>query len=257
MNLLREIETRAWLLAVESETQVKSEGEFTLSGREPASGKGSSIIDRTASIITKMDNHINSVRIKSGERNDTKESNQSHLKTTQMSDSSSSAAIFGGAKVKRRAKGFVPSRKSLADPMDRSNEPETSSISFNIKEDSQIPDENLKIEANFSKWEERVGPAELERAVLSLLEFGQIAASRQLQHKLSPGCIPSEFKLVDAALKLAAIATPNNKVSILVLDGELRSVMQSYHLFPNQHVIDALQVVSWFYLLFFFWSSPR
>ncbi|XP_009595340.1 uncharacterized protein [Nicotiana tomentosiformis] len=243
LNLLREIETRAWLLAVESETQVKSEGEFTLSSREPASGKGSSIIDRTASIITKMDNHINSVRIKSGERNDTKESNQSHLKTTQMSDSSSSAAIFGGAKVKRRAKGFVPSRKSLADPMDRSNEPETSSISFNIKEDSQIPDENLKIEATFSKWEERVRPAELERAVLSLLEFGQIAASRQLQHKLSPGCIPSEFKLVDAALKLAAIATPNNKVSILVLDGELRSVMQSYHLFPNQHVFDALQVL--------------
>ncbi|XP_075084415.1 uncharacterized protein LOC107760795 [Nicotiana tabacum] len=243
LNLLREIETRAWLLAVESETQVKSEGEFTLSSREPASGKGSSIIDRTASIITKMDNHTNSVRIKSGERNDTKESNQSHLKTTQMSDSSSSAAIFGGAKVKRRAKGFVPSRKSLADPMDRSNEPETSSISFNIKEDSQIPDENLKIEATFSKWEERVRPAELERAVLSLLEFGQIAASRQLQHKLSPGCIPSEFKLVDAALKLAAIATPNNKVSILVLDGELRSVMQSYHLFPNQHVFDALQVL--------------
>ncbi|XP_075081105.1 uncharacterized protein LOC107825144 isoform X2 [Nicotiana tabacum] len=243
LNLLREIETRAWLLAVESETQVKSEGEFTLSGREPASGKGSSIIDRTASIITKMDNHINSVRIKSGERNDTKESNQSHLKTTQMSDSSSSVAILGGAKVKRRAKGFVPSRKSLADPVDRSNGPETSSINFNLKEDSQIPDENLKIEANFSKWEERVGPAELERAVLSLLEFGQIAASRQLQHKLSPGCIPFEFKLVDAALKLAAIATPNNKVSILVLDGELRSIMQSYHLFPNQHVIDALQVL--------------
>ncbi|XP_015160891.1 uncharacterized protein [Solanum tuberosum] len=248
LHLLREIETRAWLLAVESETQVKSEGEFTLSSREPASGKGPNIIDRTASIITKMDNHINSVRNKSGERNDTRESNQSHLKTTQMSDSSS-GTILGSAKVKRRAKGFVPSRKSLADPVDRSNEPETGSINFNVKEDSQVPDENLKIEATFSKWEERVGPAELERAVLSLLEFGQIAASRQLQHKLSPGCILSEFKLVDASLKLAAIATPNNKASILVLDGELRSVMQSYDLFPNQHVIDPLQVLESFALL--------
>ncbi|KAL3339711.1 hypothetical protein AABB24_028361 [Solanum stoloniferum] len=248
LHLLREIETRAWLLAVESETQVKSEGELTLSSREPASGKGPNIIDRTASIITKMDNHINSVRNKSGERNDTRESNQSHLKTTQMSDSSS-GTILGSAKVKRRAKGFVPSRKSLADPVDRSNEPETGSINFNVKEDSQVPDENLKIETTFSKWEERVGPAELERAVLSLLEFGQIAASRQLQHKLSPGCIPSEFKLVDAALKLAAIATPNNKASILVLDGELRSVMQSYDLFPNQHVIDPLQVLESFALL--------
>ncbi|KAK6792105.1 hypothetical protein RDI58_011186 [Solanum bulbocastanum] len=248
LHLLREIETRAWLLAVESETQVKSEGELTLSSREPASGKGPNIIDRTASIITKMDNHINSVRNKSGERNDTRESNQSHLKTTQMSDSSSST-ILGSAKVKRRAKGFVPSRKFLADPVDRSNEPETGSINFNVKEDPQVPDENLKIEATFSKWEERVGPAELERAVLSLLEFGQIAASRQLQHKLSPGCIPSEFKLVDAALKLAAIATPNNKASILVLDGELRSVMQSYDLFPNQHVIDPLQVLESFALI--------
>ncbi|KAH0685080.1 hypothetical protein KY289_022832 [Solanum tuberosum] len=248
LHLLREIETRAWLLAVESETQVKSEGELTLSSREPASGKGPNIIDRTASIITKMDNHINSVRNKSGERNDTRESNQSHLKATQMSDSSS-GTILGSAKVKRRAKGFVPSRKFLADPVDRSNEPETGSINFNVKEDSQVPDENLKIEATFSKWEERVGPAELERAVLSLLEFGQIAASRQLQHKLSPGCIPSEFKLVDAALKLAAIATPNNKASILVLDGELRSVMQSYDLFPNQHVIDPLQVLESFALL--------
>ncbi|XP_059307984.1 uncharacterized protein LOC132059394 [Lycium ferocissimum] len=241
LHLLREIETRAWLLAVESETQVKSEGEFTLSSREPASGKGPNIIDRTASIITKMDSHINSVRIKSGDRNETGESN--------MSDSSSSGTILGSAKVKRRAKGFVPSRKSLADPVDRSNEPETGSTNFNMKEDSQLPDENLKIEATFSKWEERVGPAELERAVLSLLEFGQIAASRQLQHKLSPGCIPSEFTLVDAALKLAAIATPNDKVSILVLDGELRSVMQSYQLFPNQHVIDPLQVLESFELL--------
>lgn len=248
LHLLREIETRAWLLAVESETQVKSEGELTLSSREPASGKGPNIIDRTASIITKMDNHINSARIKSGDRSDTRESNQSHIKTNQMSDSSS-GTILGSAKVKRRGKGFVPSRKSLADTLDRNNEPETGSINFNVKDDSQVPDENLKIEATFSKWEERVGPAELEKAVLSLLEFGQIAASRQLQHKLSPGCIPSEFKLVDAALKLAAIATPNNKASILVLDGELRSVMQSYHLFPNQHVIDPLQVLECFALL--------
>ncbi|KAM3200587.1 putative protein isoform X4 [Capsicum annuum] len=248
LHLLREIETRAWLLAVESETQVISEGEVTLSSREPANCKGPNIIDRTASIITKMDNHINSVRIKSGERNDTRESNQSHLKTSQISDSSS-GTILGSAKVKRRAKGFVPSRKSLADPVDRSNEPEIGSFNTNMKEDSQLPDENLKIEATFSKWEERVGPAELELAVLSLLEFGQIAASRQLQHKLSPDCIPPEFKLVDAALKLAAIATPNNKVSILVLDGELRSVMQSYHLFPSQHVIDPLQVLESFALL--------
>ncbi|XP_071710839.1 uncharacterized protein [Rutidosis leptorrhynchoides] len=68
-----------------------------------------------------------------------------------------------------------------------------------------------------SIWEERIGPAELERAVLSLLEFGQISAARQLQHKLSPSHFPSKFVLVDAALKLAAISTPSNKVVVSML----------------------------------------
>ncbi|KAL5060964.1 hypothetical protein RYX36_032568 [Vicia faba] len=47
LQLLREIETKVWLLAVESETQVKSEGDFnlTFSTRESAIRNDSSIID--------------------------------------------------------------------------------------------------------------------------------------------------------------------------------------------------------------------
>ena len=59
LQLLREIETKVWLLAVESETQVKSEGDFnfTFSTRESGIKNDPSIIDRTASIIAKMDRH--------------------------------------------------------------------------------------------------------------------------------------------------------------------------------------------------------
>ena len=117
---------------------------------------------------------------------------------------------------------------------------------------------------SFSRWEERVGPAELERAVLSLLEFGQIAAAKQLQHKLSPVKVPSEILLVDAALKLAAMSTPSKKVSVAMLDEEVRSVIRSHHIPIDQHEVDTVQVcvqislahyTSVFFFVFFAFSS--
>lgn len=228
-HLLREIETRVWLLAVESEALVKNEGEDSLISpiREPGTGKDSDLMDRTASIIAKMDNHINGLKVKSSEKND-RENGQTHVRMTQTVDSSS--------KTKRRAKGFG-SKKPLFDTVDKS-EPTL----LNPRDETQFHDENLKIDASLSRWEERVGPAELERAVLSLLDFGHVTAARQLQNKLSPDNMPSEFFLVDAALKLAALSTPNNKVSILMLDDDVLSVMQSHNLMAEQRVIDPLQV---------------
>ncbi|KAL1567189.1 hypothetical protein AAHA92_02695 [Salvia divinorum] len=71
-HLLREIETRVWLLAVESEALVKNEGDDSLISptREPGAGKSSDLMDRTASIVAKMDNHMNGLKLKSSERND-------------------------------------------------------------------------------------------------------------------------------------------------------------------------------------------
>ncbi|KAJ0041339.1 hypothetical protein Pint_27017 [Pistacia integerrima] len=240
LHLLREIETRVWLLAVESEAQVKSEGDFSLtsSTRENTSN----IIDRTANIITKMDNHINAMRNRLAEKHDARENNQANYKN-QVLDASSSTTSGGSTKAKRRAKGYVPSRRQLVDSVDKSAEPEDSSVLLNFRNDSQLQDESLTMEMSFPKWEERVGPAELERAVLSLLEFGQITAAKQLQHKLSPAHVPSEFVLVDVALKLAAISTPNREVSISMLDEEVLSVIQSYNIVTNQNFIYPLQVL--------------
>ncbi|KAK6150524.1 hypothetical protein DH2020_015456 [Rehmannia glutinosa] len=236
LHLLREIETRVWLLAVESEAQVKSEGEGSLTypTREPGAGKGFNLIDRTASIISKMDNHINALRLKSDRDN-----SQTHMRTPQTIDSSFSSTSGGSAKTKRRAKGFVSSRKPLIDAVDKKYE--SDSIPLNLRDDLQSLDENLKIDASLSRWEERVGPAELERAVLSLLDFGQTSAARQLQNKLSPDNTPSEFSLVDAALKLAALSTPSNKVLVSMLDNEVCSVLQSYNLLTDGRVIDPLK----------------
>lgn len=246
LHLLREIETRVWLLAVESEAQVKSESADPLSypNRESGAGKGSNLIDRTASIISKMDSHINTLRLKSSEKND-REHSQTHLRTTQAFDSSWST------KTKRRAKGFVSSRKPLSDAVDRKYDSE--SIPPNPRDDSNILDENVKLDASLSRWEERVGHAELERAVLSLLDFGQIAAARQLQNKLSPENTPAEFSLVDAALKFAALSTPSKKVVISMLDDEMCSVLQSYSLQTDHRVIDPLEVpVPFFIFLLLF-----
>ncbi|GLT68925.1 hypothetical protein SLA2020_411170 [Shorea laevis] len=247
LNLLREIETRVWLLAVESEAQINSERDSSIisSRRDIVIGNTSSIIDRTANLISKMDNHINATRNRTNEKYDARENNQAHYRN-QVSDSSSSTMTTGGMKTKRRAKGYLPSRRPLADTLDKVTDSEDGSCisnSPNLKNDLQLQDESFKIEISFSKWEERINPTELESAVLSLLEFGQITAAKQLQQKLSPGKRPFEFKLVDAALKLAAMSTPSNEVPISMVDEDLFSIIQSYNLFIDQHRFYPLQVL--------------
>ncbi|KAL3818833.1 hypothetical protein ACJIZ3_004738 [Penstemon smallii] len=242
LHLLREIETRVWLLAVESEAQVKSESEYSLTypTQEPGAAKGYNLIDRTAIIITKIDNHINALKLRTSEKNE-RELSQGHARILQTIDSGFPSTAGGSTKSKRRAKGIGSSRKTLFDAVDKKFESEP--IAINLKDDSQLSDGNFKIDASLSRWEERVGPAELERAVLSLLDFGQTTAARQLQNKLSPENTPSEFLLVDASLKLAALSTPSNKVSTSMLDDQVSSVIRSYNLLTDQRVIDPLEVL--------------
>lgn len=249
LHLLREIETRVWLLAVESEAQVKSEGDFSLtsSNRENTVN----IIDRTANLITKMDNHTNTMRCRIADKHDAREINHAPYKN-QVLDAISSTTAGGSTKAKRRARGYVPPRRHLGDMVDKNNDPEDSSSILNFRNDSQLQDDSSTIEMSFPKWEERVAPAELERAVLSLLEFGQIAAAKQLQHKLSPAHIPSEFRLVDAALKLAEISTPSIEVSLCMRDNEVLSIIQSYNIVTDQRSIYPLQVITKASFSFFF-----
>ncbi|KZV20985.1 hypothetical protein F511_38482 [Dorcoceras hygrometricum] len=242
MHLLREIETQVWLLAVESEAQVKNEGDsaVTYPTREAGTGKVANLIDRTASIIIKMDNHITELRNRTLEMNDG-ENSQPHIRIPQTMDARFSSMTESNTKTKRRPKGSGSSRKLLIDTADRKFHSE--SVPRNLRYDSRLDDENFEIDESISRWEERVGPAELERAVLSLLDFGQTTASRQLQNKLSPDKAPTEFSLIDSALKLAALSTPGNKVSISTLDDETRDVIQSYNLLIGHRVIEPLKVL--------------
>ena len=247
LRLLREIETRVWLLAVEAEANVKNLGAFSPSStrRDIANGNSSNLIDRTASIITKMDNHISSAtKNKIGEKQDSRPPGQAHQRNQDTTTS-----VFGAStKSKRRAKGNVPQRRHFVDSSDRNIDSEDSPSLLNIKSEFQLQEESTGLEICLSKWEESIEPAELERAVLSLLEFGQVTAAKQLQLKLAPESLPSELIILDTVMKLAMFSTPCSQVPLSMLDDEVRSIIQSQNLKIDQPVIDPLQVLPSIYL---------
>ncbi|KAI3930736.1 hypothetical protein MKX01_037182, partial [Papaver californicum] len=253
LHLLREIETRVWLLAVESEAQAKCEGDFStlISGQNFMSGNSSSIIERTASVVMKMDNHLSSMKIRATERYDMRESNQTHVRHPQATDPTSPPAALGGMKMKRRPKSYLPSRRSQVESIEKNNDlddainsPSNSRSSGEQSKGLPLQEDDVGVEASVSRWEERVGPEELERAVLSLLEFGQVAAAKQLQHKLSPSHVPAEFLVVDAAIKVATVSTPScSEVSVSRLDAEVLSLVKSYNILEDNSIFDPLQVL--------------
>ncbi|KAK1264752.1 hypothetical protein QJS04_geneDACA023233 [Acorus gramineus] len=239
LHLLREIETRVWLLAVESEAQATAEGNFTLANsiQNPAGGSSTSIIEHTANVITRMDNHINTVRARATEKNDIREGYQ-NPRNLQTFDSSPLAT--SNSKTKRRAKGYISSRRSLADAVDKKPDLDDYSSSCML-----IQEENAKIEASISGWEERVKPAEVERAILSLLDFGQVTAAKQLQNKLSPSNVLPEFALVDTALKIASVSCPssNGEASVPNMDPDILPIVRSYDILDHDVLSDPLQVL--------------
>ncbi|KAL1567188.1 hypothetical protein AAHA92_02694 [Salvia divinorum] len=119
----------------------------------------------------------------------------------------------GGLKTKRRTKGFASSRKPLFDSGDKKYDSE--SIPLNPRDETHFLDESSKIDASLSRI-------------------------------LSPDNMPSEFFIVDAALKLASHSTSSMKVSMPVLDDDVFSVMQSCNLLTEQRVIDPLQTLESF-----------
>ncbi|CAN6442246.1 unnamed protein product [Victoria cruziana] len=246
LHLLREIETRVWLLAVESEAQVKAGRGLGLLDpiQELSSGNSTNMIEHTANIISIMDDHLNAMRLRFMERNDTRETIQ-HPRHNIASDQVSSGSP---TKTKRKGKTYLTPRRTLADASEKSNEPEDNPESiyrgnFELLRSSHLQEENVNLAASVSGWEERVGPAELERAVLSLLEFGQITAAKQLHQKLSSTDVPQEFMFVDAALKLAASATPGCcQTSLSIIDQDVFSVMQSCNI-PSDVTAGPLEVL--------------
>ncbi|PKA53793.1 hypothetical protein AXF42_Ash011272 [Apostasia shenzhenica] len=248
LHLLREIETRVWLLAVESEAQEKTACVYNVPFYQNLiGGNSSSIIDQTATVIEKMDCHLNAVRLKTSERNGGRENSMHFHHPSQASDSIISGTVASSSRTKRRTKPY-PALRRHQEILDISNDSDDSPNSpHNLRGSGEpsknlLPEDNVKIESAVSGWEEKVKPADMERAVLSLLEFGQVIAAKQLQQKLSPAHVPSELAIVDAALKVAAISSSSNgEISGAVMDTEVLSFIQSLNIQFSNHVIDTLQ----------------
>uniref|UniRef100_A0A453E862 Uncharacterized protein n=1 Tax=Aegilops tauschii subsp. strangulata TaxID=200361 RepID=A0A453E862_AEGTS len=233
LHLLREIETRVWLLAVESETHSKADGESSVVSQSPAIGNSTSIIEQTADVITKIDSSMSLPSMKAAERNGMRDNNLSHHQHLQLFEYNSEATTTNNARAKRRGKTNLPLRRGVTDNVESStnDSDDNSKVFFRSKIGEQArnllsEEEFAKMEASLSGWEQHVRPADMEKAVLSLLEFGQITAAKQLQQKLSPSYVPEELVLVDVALRVANNGG-DGEINLLSFDTEALSILQS------------------------------
>ncbi|KAF0916073.1 hypothetical protein E2562_000693 [Oryza meyeriana var. granulata] len=233
LHLLREIETRVWLLAVESESQSKADGEFAPSSvtQNLATGNNTNIIEQTADIITKIDNSMSSPRMKTAERSGIRDHNPSFHQHLQLFESNGEGT--NNTRAKRRSKTNMPLRRVANDNVESSinDSDDNSNSCHSLKIAGQArnllsEEEFAKMEASLSGWEQNIRPVDMEKAVLSLLEFGQITAAKQLQQKLSPSYVPEELVLVDVALRVANNSS-NGEISLSCFDREALSILQS------------------------------
>uniref|UniRef100_A0A453E8L6 Spatacsin C-terminal domain-containing protein n=1 Tax=Aegilops tauschii subsp. strangulata TaxID=200361 RepID=A0A453E8L6_AEGTS len=249
LHLLREIETRVWLLAVESETHSKADGESSVVSQSPAIGNSTSIIEQTADVITKIDSSMSLPSMKAAERNGMRDNNLSHHQHLQLFEYNSEATTTNNARAKRRGKTNLPLRRGVTDNVESStnDSDDNSKVFFRSKIGEQArnllsEEEFAKMEASLSGWEQHVRPADMEKAVLSLLEFGQITAAKQLQQKLSPSYVPEELVLVDVALRVANNGG-DGEINLLSFDTEALSILQSLQIASGSNMIDPSQAM--------------
>lgn len=245
-----------WLLAVESESQSKADGEFATSAvaQNIAVGNSSSIIEQTADVITKIDSNMSSPHMKVTERNGTRDNLSSQHVQLFESNSEASSTTINNTRAKRRLKTNSPLRRGANDNIEsRTNELDNNSKSCHsskIGEQARnllSEEEFAKMEASLSGWEQNVRPVDMEKAVLSLLEFGQITAAKQLQQKLSPSYIPEELVLVDVALRIAN-SSSSGEISLSCFETQALSILQSLEVANSCDMISPSQV--WLFISF-------
>ncbi|KAH7442054.1 hypothetical protein KP509_03G068400 [Ceratopteris richardii] len=235
IHQLRELETRIWLLAVESQVELQSDkGKKTSSFKfELANPKlnqdtidstpmNIDPINLTANSVSVVDNHIKFARTKLSQVGANERVGTSRMRQSNMQEQSVDAVSGTISKLKRKPRNYTQHRRAHVDkPAKVQVEVEGNTESSEIpsqKADIKVKvnvQEDAKGEASRSEdrllWENRVGEQELERAVLSLLEVGQVSAARQLQQKLAPVYVPLELLLVETALMVASLSTPTIK----------------------------------------------
>lgn len=239
-----------WLLAVESESQSKADGEFATSAvaHNIVVGNSSSIIEQTADVITKIDSNMSSQHMKATERNGIRDSFSCQHVQLFDSNSEASSTTINNTRAKRRMKTNLPLRRGVNDNIEsRTSDLDNNSNNFHsskIGEQARnllSEEEFAKMEASLSGWEQNVRPVDMEKAVLSLLEFGQITAAKQLQQKLSPSYIPEELVLVDVALRIAN-SSGNGEISLSCFDTQALPILQSLRVSNSSDMIDPSQV---------------
>lgn len=117
---------------------------------------------------------------------------------------------------------------------------DSSPAKANLEEDDVlVPDDETR-----ERWEERVGEGEVERAVLALVEVGQVTAARQLQQKLAPAHVPLELLLVEAAQKIATLSLPTAKGSVVpaFLHPTVVECLRSTNMFESFASVTPMQV---------------
>ncbi|KAI5076391.1 hypothetical protein GOP47_0008456 [Adiantum capillus-veneris] len=222
---LRELETRIWLLAVESQVELQEDQGQTIRPRlvvgapklnQEVIGSGPVSLDSislTAKSVSVVDSHIKTTRAKILEASANEREGATQARQPNMQDQNN-------LKIKRKPRNYAQHRRAHADKPPKPQAELEGNAQLSVKSPNKKPDpkvnndfqEEVKDETVATEdqvyWEERVGEQELERAVLSLLEVGQVSAARQLQQKLAPVHIPLELLLVETALNVANLSTP-------------------------------------------------
>jgi len=213
---------------------------------EPASGNP---VDRTAVAVAAVDSHLKRSNTRSQSDVSAEDNGRglARSRSIQMGEVSSARSGSGG-RLKRRTKQLRRAQLDTTDDGTPSSPEESSRTSLDrrnsfhrddrgeilnrhhslpvvegrirdnqispakanlVEDDVPAPDDETK------GWEERVGEGEVERAVLALVEVGQVTAARQLQQKLAPAHVPVELLLVEAAQKIATLSLPTAKGTVV------------------------------------------
>uniref|UniRef100_A9U2Z6 Predicted protein n=1 Tax=Physcomitrium patens TaxID=3218 RepID=A9U2Z6_PHYPA len=250
LHLLHELEIRIWLLAVEAEVEAQAgrdqetillgrSGVFSTVGLRNGELDSGNPVDRTANAVAAVDSHLRRFNTRSqadivAEENDRALSRSRSIQIGEISSSQGGSV----ARMKRRSKQLRRSQMDNTED-DRIRDPQINDGQMNLSED-HAPMRDVETRG----WEERVGEGEVERAVLALVEVGQITAARQLQLKLAPTHVPLELLLVEAAQKIATVSVPTAKGSVpAFLHPTVVECLRSSGIFETSDSVTSMQVL--------------
>ncbi|KAJ7523405.1 hypothetical protein O6H91_18G050100 [Diphasiastrum complanatum] len=260
LHLLRELETRVWLLAVKSELNMRDENSkvpatsiqstlvqgFSPDSTAAAPSISLNPVDQTAIAISGVDSHLQKAQNRQVDvpPDESKESGRGASLTTGMGSRHE-------VKLKRRLKGHGQYKRIHLEIAGRDSEESPQKV---VESGTTLADHERitareeggpKQQQSVTNWEERVGKGEVEGAILALLEVGQVSAAKQLQEKLSPTHVPLELLLVETAQNVAMLSNPLSKglVTSSMLPGPVVDHLNSLGLVKDISSVSPLEIL--------------